>query len=86
MAGVHADYQMAVKAAIVEQQFTHTSGAAVLAACNVQPVRVRHPVPHQACVPLHTLPAGQQVLVPVSDPANLHTLTFLFPFSGAGSH
>ena len=57
------NYRYAVKAAIVDHQFGMPAAAAHLSAANVQPVKVKTPVPPQGCVNLRELPLGSEVAV-----------------------
>lgn len=61
LADAHEEYKFAVKTAIVEEQFLHEDSAAHLAAANVQPVKLHHPVPPKGCLDLTVFPPGRVV-------------------------
>lgn len=58
-ADAEENYRYAVRAGIVNHEFTTMNGSAKLAAANVQPVQLRFPVPEQGCVNLAALPLGR---------------------------
>jgi hypothetical protein len=66
MAEIIDGYQYAVKAAIVDHQFSDPALATHLVAAHVQPVRVPQLVPPQGCVNLTLLPPGTEATMQVS--------------------
>jgi hypothetical protein len=68
------NFKFAVKAAVVDQQFLYEDTAAHLAACNVQAIHLKAPVPYLGCVNLKTLRTGTVVAVLPSGETTVYDL------------